>query len=83
MIIGQGVGVSLKQHNMSTGFPKNGINKGWFKKGSKLPPETVEKIRKKLLCNKYALGTHGGKHSEEAKRKIGEARRGKKRSPFS
>ena len=65
---------------MPTGIYKRTTNNGWFKKGSKLPRETVEKIRLKLLGNKYALGKTGYKHTEEAKIKIRESKKGKKRN---
>ena len=54
---------------MPTGTPKNGINKGWFKKGDKLSDKTKEKLSK---INK------GKKFSEETRKKISESHRGKK-----
>jgi len=52
---------------MPIGIPKNGVNKGWFKKGVTAP-------------NK---GKKMPQHSEEHKKKIGLALKGKKRPPFS
>ena len=36
---------------MPKGIPKNGINKGWFVKGSKMSEETKEKIRRYAIEN--------------------------------
>lgn len=51
---------------MPSGYPKNGINKGWFRKGEHPSSETEFKKGHKL------------KHSEETKIKIGLANKGKK-----
>jgi hypothetical protein len=68
---------------MPTGFPKNGVNKGWFKKGEKnfIPTdEQKENSRKRMIGNKLALGR---KFSKESIEKISKAKTGKKRKPFS
>ena len=58
---------------------RKGGNSGSFKKGHKSTQEIKEKVILKLLGNKNALGTHWGRHSEEAKRKISDSKIGKKR----
>lgn len=41
---------------MSSGIPKNGINRGWFKKGEKPSKVCIEKSKERMKGNKYALG---------------------------
>ena len=65
---------------MPTGIPKNGINRGWIKKGSKLSKETKRKIGLKSLGNKHHLGKTGYKHTKEERKKISESKIGKKRN---
>src|SRR3990167_11385651 len=54
---------------MPTGYPKNGINRGWFKKGCKPSEKTKQKI---------GLFNRGRKHSEETKRRMSLWHSGKK-----
>ena len=54
---------------MLSEIPKNGINKGWIKKGSKLSKKIRKKISKSLLGNKRSLGY---KHPEEFKKRLSE-----------
>jgi len=53
---------------MPKGIPKNGINKGQFKKGHRMSEETKRKM---------SLARKGRKLSEEHKRKISESEKGK------
>jgi len=48
---------------MPKGIPKNGVNKGWIKKGLKLPENWVANMK----GNKNRLGH---KHSQEARKKM-------------
>ena len=65
----------------------SGVNHPQF--GKPLSEEHKEKIRAKKSANKKAGIYNGGnnrkgyKHSEEAKRRMSEAKRGKKRKPLS
>ena len=61
---------------MSKGIPKNGINKGWIKKGQKLSEETKRKIS--LALTGKPGWNKGRKHNEETKRKISIGNKGKK-----
>ena len=66
---------------MPTGIPKNGVNKGRFKKGHRLSKETRKKMSNTAKKAKKDMRLFSGKkHSEETKRKIGLANKGKKRS---
>lgn len=56
------------------GFPKNGVNKGWFKKGTKIPSH----IRSKM--NKDKLGKSRIPFSKEWKNKLSQAHLGRKLS---
>lgn len=62
---------------MPRGFPKNGVNRGRFKKGQKILPAIVEKMRLKLRGNKNALGKRW-RLSDETRKKIGESKKGNK-----
>lgn len=62
---------------MPKGFPKNGINRGWFKKGIKL--SKGEKIRLSNLAKERGYGRwmNGKKHTEKTKIKMSLIKKGK------
>lgn len=65
---------------MPKGIPKNGINKGWFKKGeSRLKGKKLSEETKK----KMSESRKGKKLSEEHKTNIGLGNKGKKKPPFT
>lgn len=55
---------------MPKGIPKDGINKGWFKKGNKMSEEMKKKI---------SIATKGKPKSEEHRRKMASANRARAR----
>ena len=78
---------------MPRGIPKNGINKGWFKKGVPNSTEFKKWLSEKFKGKKVSLETRkkislskkgksngrwGYKHTEESKRKISLSHRGEK-----
>lgn len=72
-------------NNMPKGIPNNGINKGWFKKGSqvnldrKCSEKTIEKIKehRKGKC----MGDENPSKRPEVREKIRQSKLDKKRSP--
>lgn len=61
---------------MPTGIPKNGINKGWFKKGTKHPPITPKGIEKLVKFNKERMNKLWA--NPDFRKRMSEAHKGNK-----
>lgn len=74
---------------MPKGIPKNGVNKGWIKKGQKMSSDIRSKMGKSRVGiprsvetkNKISKSHIGIKHSEETKKKFSKLFTGRKHTP--
>ena len=66
---------------MPSGYPKSGVNKGWFSSVNR--PPKLSKEQYLAMGKKTARKMRGRKHSEEHKKKISESMVGVNRNEFN